>query len=41
MSRTENAGGKKTLATAWGCKVFGQSISFDSFTLEVVLERAL
>ena len=34
----ESTGGKKSLAKAYGCEVFGQSISFDAFTLEVVLE---
>ena len=31
---SENASGKKMLASEYGCKVFGHSISFDSFTLE-------
>ena len=35
---SESAVGKKTLATAYGCEVFGHSITFDSFMLEVVLE---
>ena len=35
---SESVSGKQRLAKEYGCEVFGQSITFNYFTLEVVLE---